>query len=275
MSRAAAAVAARAFPVRPPRATRDDPAGAPARSRAPPARRAESARFAMFHLPPTAAVLLASPPAHALLEVRDGVFATDADVAKTTVATLAALALATLAASESSPLDELAARLDSVDPLEVRLDVTTLWCFVLARELFHVPPGGRVVDLGFSLEDILRLGCVLASGSALCVAWLLVGILAGQFRRAHLGPEPAVTLERYLAPGWTTGVIAGVAWQLAEAYLCRDMDATATMATTMTFGGDAEAIAAAARIDPAAAVSSVFALVASMQCYRVFSYFVP
>lgn len=275
MSRAAAAVAARAFAVRPPRATRDGPAGAPARSRALPARRAESARFAMFRLPPTAAVLLASPPAHALLEVRDGVFATDADVAKTTVATLAALALATLAASESSPLDELATRLDRVEPLEVRLDITTLWCFVLARELFHVPPGGRVVDLGFSLEDILRLGCVLASGSALCVAWLLVGILAGQFRRAHLGPEPAVTLERYLAPGWTTGVIAGVAWQLAEAYLCRDMDATATMATTMTFGGDAEAIAAAARIDPAAAASSVFALVASMQCYRVFSYFVP
>ena len=271
MSRAAAAVAARAFAVRPPRATRDDPAGAPARSRALPARRAESARFAMFHLPPTAAVLLASPPAHALLEVSDGVFATDADVAKTTVATLAALALATLAASESSPLEELAA----VEPLEVRLDVTTLWCFVLARELFHVPPGGRVVDLGFSLEDILRLGCVLASGSALCVAWLLVGILAGQFRRGNLGPEPAVTLEQYLAPGWTTGVIAGVAWQLAEAYLCRDMDATATLATTMTFGGDAEAIAAAARIDPAAAASSVLALVASMQCYRVFSYFVP
>jgi hypothetical protein len=275
MSRAAAAVAARAFAVRPPRATRDDPAGAPARSRALPARRAESARFAMFHLPPTAAVLLASPPAHALLEVRDGVFATDADVAKTTVATLAALALATLAASESPPLDELAARLDAVEPLEVRLDITTLWCFVLARELFHVPPGGRVVDLGFSLDDILRLGCVLASGSALCVAWLLVGILAGQFRRGNLGPEPAVTLERYLAPGWTTGVVAGVAWQLAEAYLCRDMDATATMATTMTFGGDAEAVTAAARIDPAAAASSVSALVASMQCYRVFSYFVP
>lgn len=272
MSRAAAAVAARAFAVRPPRATRDDPAGTPSRSRAFPARHAQSARFAMVHLPPTAA-LLASPPAHALLEVRDGVFVTDGDVVKTTVATLAALALATLAASESPPSEELAARLDAVEPLEVRLDVTTLWCFVLARELFYVPPGGRVVDLGLSLEDILRLGCVLASGSALCVAWLVVGVLVGQFRRANLGDS--VTLERYLAPGWTTGVVAGVAWQLAEAYLCRDVDAAATMATTMAFGGDAEAVAAAARIDFAAAASSVLALVASMQCYRVFSYFVP
>ena len=169
----------------------------------------------------------------------------------------------------SPPSEELAARLDAVEPLEVRLDVTTLWCFVLARELFYVPPGGRVVDLGFSLEDILRLGCVLASGSALCVAWLVVGVLVGQFLSAIRRHARAIP-----RPRMDTGVVAGVAWQLAEAYLCRDVDAAATMATTMAFGGDAEAVAAAARIDFAAAASSVLALVASMQCYCA-SYFVP
>jgi hypothetical protein len=40
-----------------------------------------------------------------------------------------------------------------------------------------LPPGGRVVDLGFSVEDILRLGCVAASGSCLCLAWLGAGVL--------------------------------------------------------------------------------------------------
>ena len=40
---------------------------------------------------------------------------------------------------------ELGRRFDAVEPLEVRLDITTLWCFALARELFYVPPGGRQV----------------------------------------------------------------------------------------------------------------------------------
>jgi hypothetical protein len=38
-------------------------------------------------------------------------------------------------------LGELNRRLDAVEPLEVRLDVTTLWCYALGRELFYVPPG--------------------------------------------------------------------------------------------------------------------------------------
>ena len=37
--------------------------------------------------------------------------------------------------------EELNRRLDAVEPLEVRLDVTTLWCYALGRELFYVPPG--------------------------------------------------------------------------------------------------------------------------------------
>ena len=105
----------------------------------------------------------ASPPAaHALLEVTDGNYVSDADVAACATAVLATLALASL----SKPLvlgddeqggggddeeegggvvarlgEELNRRLDAVEPLEVRLDVTTLWCYALGRELFYVPPG--------------------------------------------------------------------------------------------------------------------------------------
>ena len=104
----------------------------------------------------------ASPPAaHALLEVTDGNYVSDADVAACATAALATLALASL----SKPLvagddeqggdddddegsgvvarlgEELDRRLDVVEPLEVRLDVTTLWCYALGRELFYVPPG--------------------------------------------------------------------------------------------------------------------------------------
>ena len=127
------------------------------------------------------------PPALALLEVRDGLYVSDADVAATAAATIAALALASLSFGagarwnssadsatdtdvDANPLAALAAlaerlneRLYAAEALEVRLDVTTLWCFILARELLTVPPGGRIVDLGFSAEDITRLGCVAAS----------------------------------------------------------------------------------------------------------------
>ena len=91
----------------------------------------------------------------------------DGDVAMLTAGALAALALASLGVDD--PSAELRARVNAVEPLEVRLDVTTLWCFVLARELLYVPPGGKVVDLGFSVEDILRLGCVVGIGSCLGV----------------------------------------------------------------------------------------------------------
>ena len=203
--------------------------------------------------------------------MRDGVFATDADVAKTTVATLAALALATLAASESS-LDELAARLDWSIP---------------SRFASTSPPSGASSSLESSSTSPRRTSSTwdsaskISSDSDASSRPEAPGASRGSSSdpRRPVPTRPSRTrarrhAERYLAPGWTTGVIAGVAWQPAEAYLCRDMDATATMATTMTFGGDAEAIAAAARIDPAAAASSVIALVASTGV-TVFSYFVP
>ena len=203
----------------------------------------------------------------------------DGDVAMLTAGALAALALASLGVDD--PSAELRARVNAVEPLEVRLDVTTLWCFVLARELLHVPPGGKVVDLGFSVEDILRLGCVVGTGSWLGVAWLGVGTLTGQFRRAgFLGDDR--TLIEYLKPGWTTGAVAGALWQLSEAYLCRGLDGVAgrgtvsgDLLTTVANLGDGELATAAAALDWPNSIASVLALIAAMQTYRVFSYFVP
>ena len=203
----------------------------------------------------------------------------DGDVAMLTAGALAALALASLGVDD--PSAELRARVNAVEPLEVRLDVTTLWCFVLARELLHVPPGGKVVDLGFSVEDILRLGCVVGTGSCLGVAWLGVGTLTGQFRRAgFLGDDR--TLIEYLKPGWTTGAVAGALWQLSEAYLCRGLDGVAgrgtvsgDLLTTVANLGDGELATAAAALDWPNSIASVLALIAAMQTYRVFSYFVP
>jgi len=164
-----------------------------------------------------------------LLDIGDGdTVLPEGDVAMLTAGALAALALASLGVDD--PSAELRARVNAVEPLEVRLDVTTLWCFVLARELLYVPPGGKVVDLGFSVEDILRLGCVVGTGSCLGVAWLGVGTLTGQFRRAgFLGDDR--TLIEYLRPGWTTGAVAGALWQLSEAYLCRGLDGVAGRGT--------------------------------------------
>ena len=144
----------------------------------------------------------------------------DADVAAAAVGALAATSLASLGTTD--PAAELRRRVDAVEPLEVRLDVTALWCFVCAGRLSHVPPGGKVVDLGFSVGDILRLGCVAGTGSCLCIAWLLVGTATGQFKRAgFLATGDERTLVEYLTPGWYTATAAGATWQLAEAYLCR------------------------------------------------------
>ena len=220
-----------------------------------------------------------------LLDISDGdTVLPDGDVAMLTAGALAALALASLGTDD--PSAELRARVNAVEPLEVRLDVTTLWCFVLARELLHVPPGGKVVDLGFSVEDILRLGCVVGTGSWLGVAWLGVawlgvGTLTGQFRRAgFLGDDR--TLIEYLKPGWTTGAVAGALWQLSEAYLCRGLDGVAgrgnvsgDLLTTVANLGSGELATAAAALDWPNSIASVLALIAAMQTYRVFSYFVP
>ena len=206
-----------------------------------------------------------------VLEVGGDMLLSDGDVAAAAVGALAATSLASLGTAD--PAAELRRKLDAVEPLEVRLDVTALWCFVCARELSHVPPGGKVVDLGFSVGDILRLGCVAGTGSCLCIAWLLVGTATGQFKRAgFLATGDERTLVEYLTPGWYTATAAGATWQLAEAYLCRPgLDGVGAGLD----GGDASLAAAAAAFSPPDALAAVAALVATMQGYRAFSYFVP
>jgi hypothetical protein len=179
---------------------------------------------------------------------------------------------------------ELRHRLNHVEALEVRLDVTTLWCFVLARDLCTPPPGGWQLSLGFDAQDVERLFRVVASGVELSLFWLACGFVAGQFTRdarrvaefngeAYVGDaeDEDASLWWYLRPGWQVAFAAGTAWQIAEAY----SDAFVSAAATASAWDDPALLAPAARVDAASAVPSVLALVAAMQAYRLFSFYVP
>ena len=225
-------------------------------------------------------------------------YLSDLKVAGATSATLALLAVASLASgtkggprkenalpSLSGLSAELRHRLDHVEALEVRLDVTTLWCFVLARDLCTPPPGGWQLSLGFDARDVERLFRVAASGAELTLFWLACGFVVGQFTRdvrrvAEFNGEAYVPetqtdtdteLEWYLRPGWRVAFAAGAAWQIAEAYSDSYVSAAVTASAT-----DAPALLApAACVDAASAVPSVLALAAAMQTYRLFSFYVP
>ena len=239
---------------------------------------------------PFLATLAAPPPALALLETGDGTYVSDLEVAGATSATLALLAVASLASgtkggtrienalpSLSGVSSELRRRLDHVEALEVRLDVTTLWCFVLARDLCTPPPGGWQLSLGFDARDVERLFRVAASGAELTLFWLACGFVVGQFTRdarrvaefhgvdPESRNEPDAPLVWYLRPGWQVAFAAGAAWQIAEAYSDAYVSAAA----------NASLFAPAACVDAASALPSVLALVAVMQTYRLFSFYVP
>ena len=248
---------------------------------------------------PLLATLAAPPPSLALLETGDGTYVSDLEVAGAASATLALLAVASLASgtnggrmkekkialpSLSGLSSELRHRLNHVEALEVRLDVTTLWCFVLARDLCTPPPGGWQLSLGFDAQDVERLFCVVASGVELSLFWLACGFVAGQFTRdarrvaefngeAYVGDaeDEDASLRWYLRPGWQVAFAAGTAWQIAEAY----SDAFVSAAATASAWDDPALLAPAARVDAASAVPSVLALVAAMQAYRLFSFYVP
>jgi hypothetical protein len=245
---------------------------------------------------PLLAALAAPPPALALLETGDGTYLSDLQVAGATSATLALLAVASLASGTrgcaktlSGLSSELRHRLDHVEPLEVRLDVTTLWCFVLARDLCTPPPGGWQLSLGFDAQDVERIFRVVASGAELTLFWLACGFVAGQFTRdarrvAEFNGEPYVVdgsnvkigeeLKWYLRPGWQVAFAAGTAWQIAEAYSNAYVSAAAN-ASVFLFDDSSSLLAPAACVDAASALPSVLALAAAMQTYRLFSFYVP
>ena len=255
---------------------------------------------------PLLATLAAPPPSLALLETGDGTYVSDLEVAGAASATLALLAVASLASgtnggrmkekkialpslpSLSGLSSELRHRLNHVEALEVRLDVTTLWCFVLARDLCTPPPGGWQLSLGFDAQDVERIFRVVASGAELTLFWLACGFVAGQFTRdarrvAEFNGEPYVVdgsndkigeeLKWYLRPGWQVAFAAGTAWQIAEAY--SDAYVSAAANASVFLFDDPALLAPAACVDAASALPSVLALAAAMQTYRLFSFYVP
>ena len=101
---------------------------------------------------------------------------------------------------------------DDIDTLEVRLDVTILWCHCLARELFreltHNPP--KAVP-GFTTDDLAALGAVVASSSCLSVLWFAFGVVFKQFSRAD-GDQPLGGL----GPTWATVAASSPLWLAFE-----------------------------------------------------------
>ena len=69
-------------------------------------------------------------------------------------------------------------RLDDADALEIRLDVTVLWCQCLARELSRELATNPLKEVpGFTGADLRALGYCFASASCLSVLWVVAGLV--------------------------------------------------------------------------------------------------
>ena len=137
--------------------------------------------------------------------------------------------------------------------LEVRLDVTTLWCLVLAAKLFSIPEQGYRLSLGFDAANLRDLGQLIVSGSVLSVFWVAMGLLAGEFDRTR------ENLRDFMVPTLPTAVVAGCAWQLVDTY--------------MVYGSLAEGV-----VPPIHWLVSglrVACLAAGMTLYRYYSFYNP
>ena len=188
----------------------------------------------------------------------------------------------------------LRAKVKAVDERELRLDVTTLWCFASARwtcgfyasgvlnsvrsamgwegaarraSAWRLPDGTGdaplTVDLGFSGDDVVDLTLLLASGSALSIVWVVVGTLTGQFTSAvdaaaaHSDDDG---FRRFVRPTFQTLAVAAPSWQVLEqrviyaSFLPSDLDASAQLASSAGAGA---------------------ALAASMLAYRAFCWRAP
>ena len=80
--------------------------------------------------------------------------------------------------------DVLATRLQKCSPLEIRLDISILWCFILGRGLFQeILTRPLKTRPGIELADLQILLGLVSSASLLSVLWVAVGALGtGQFQ---------------------------------------------------------------------------------------------
>eukprot|EP00614_Pseudopedinella_elastica_P020161 CAMPEP_0172648070 /NCGR_PEP_ID=MMETSP1068-20121228/241080_1 /TAXON_ID=35684 /ORGANISM="Pseudopedinella elastica, Strain CCMP716" /LENGTH=253 /DNA_ID=CAMNT_0013462375 /DNA_START=113 /DNA_END=874 /DNA_ORIENTATION=+ len=119
---------------------------------------------------------------------------------------------------------EVGRRLGEANALEVRLDLTILWCHVLARGLV-----GEILTRplkqvpGITPDDLAILLSLVSSASVISFLWCLVGaLLTGQFQSKGLGSYPGARgselddLPGYLAPTVATCAVAGPLWIAAD-----------------------------------------------------------
>lgn len=106
-------------------------------------------------------------------------------------------------------------RWDDASPLEMRLDVTMLWCHVLARASYLESTTQPLKDHPtMTMEDWYNLLNICASASALTFAWVAVGLIFGQF-----STYAKTNWQTFYAPTAATVLIAGLFWQAAEVSL--------------------------------------------------------
>jgi len=114
----------------------------------------------------------------------------------------------------------IAQKIEQLQPLEVRMDVTILFCFVLARGLFTEiltrPLKTCAPDVGcpgLYPEDIKILLDIFSSGCTLSLLWCFFGTLATQQFTVRSRDE---TLFQFILPTLTTWVLAGPCWILLK-----------------------------------------------------------
>ena len=99
------------------------------------------------------------------------------------------------------------------DALEIRLDVTVLWCQCLARELSRELATNPLKEVpGFTGADLRALGYCVASASCLSVLWVAAGLATRQF-------EPADSYGEGLRRVLLTSAATGPLWLVVESAL--------------------------------------------------------
>ena len=194
-------------------------------------------------------------------------------------------------------------RTEKLSPLEIRLDLSILWCFILGRGLFaEILTRPLKTSLGRSpgieLEDMQILLSLVSSASLLSILWAVVGIATAQFqawddqeefwRRSSRAESddfiPA--LLRYLLPTVVTWLIVGPLWLAGdeagrvEASLALSLSPTTT---TAGFAADeamakaifSQSLARSAVENAATDLSALLGLLLTVVGARVLSLWLP